>query len=124
MVIIVLIVSLSSGTLKNKESACISIPPQLIQKDDGLYHWRTNLYRTRSFWPGWFTGMSDLFVNTPVPKVLIIADTDRLDTPLTIAQMQGKYQLAIFPQVGHLIQEDSPSKTVSTIFNFMERFRL
>lgn len=34
------------------------------------------------------------------PQILILAGTDRLDKPLTIGQMQGKFQLALLPQVG------------------------
>ena len=33
------------------------------------------------------------------PKILILAGTDRLDRPLTVGQMQGKFQLVLLPQV-------------------------
>lgn len=42
--------------------------------------------------------------------MLLLAGTDRLDTALTVGQMQGKFQLVVLPAVGHTIQED-----VSTI---------
>ena len=32
-------------------------------------------------------------------QILILAGTDRLDKALTIGQMQGKFQLALLPQV-------------------------
>ena len=35
---------------------------------------------------------------------------DRLDTPLTVGQMQGKFQLTCMPQAGHAIHEDQPIK--------------
>lgn len=38
--------------------------------------------------------------------MLLLAGTDRLDKALTIGQMQGKFQLELIPQVGHVIQED------------------
>ena len=41
---------------------------------------------------GWFEGMSELFLSVNVPKVLILAGTDRLDTTLMRGQMQGAYQ--------------------------------
>ena len=33
-------------------------------------------------------------------QVLVLAGTDRLDRPLTIGQMQGRFQLVLLPQVG------------------------
>jgi len=55
---------------------------------------------------GWFQGLSNLFLTTPVPRLLLLAGTDRLDKPLMIGQMQGKFQTQILPQCGHAIQED------------------
>ena len=33
-----------------------------------------------------------------MPKLLLLAGTDRLDRVLTIGQMQGRFQLALLPQ--------------------------
>jgi len=115
--------SLSSGNVQNSVSAGISIPSQVVERD-GQFHWITDLEQTAPFWKGWFENMSNLFLQVPAPKLLVIADTDRLDTPLTIAQMQGKYQLSIFPSVGHQIQEDDPDRTATTIITFLRRFKL
>jgi len=115
--------SLSSNSVRNTVSSSISVPSQLIEIEE-KFHWITNLENTAPFWEGWFENMSNLFISVPAPKLLIIADTDRLDTPLTIAQMQGKYQLSIFSNVGHQIQEDDPTKTVNTIEQFLRRFRI
>eukprot|EP01129_Flabellula_baltica_P015437 TRINITY_DN7871_c0_g1_i1.p1 TRINITY_DN7871_c0_g1~~TRINITY_DN7871_c0_g1_i1.p1 ORF type:complete len:322 (-),score=52.07 TRINITY_DN7871_c0_g1_i1:34-960(-) len=115
--------SLRTGGYRKKDSARISVPGQL-KEVNGEYRWRTDLMVTQPFWSSWFSNMSELFLSVPAPKLLIIADTDRLDTSLTIAQMQGKYQMTIFPNVGHLIQEDDPSRTVETITTFLKRFRL
>jgi len=68
--------------------------------------------------------MSNLFLSVSVPKLLILADTNRLDTPLTTGQMMGKFQMSIVPNVGHLIQEDAPEKTSTFIISFLQRFRL
>ncbi len=57
----------------------------------------------------------------PVGKLLILAGTDRLDKALTIGQMQGKFQLEIFPDVGHFLHEDSPLKTASVLHEFALR---
>ncbi len=45
-------------------------------------------------------------ININCVQVLILAGTDRLDTELTIAQMQGKFRLVVLPECGHHIQED------------------
>lgn len=55
---------------------------------------------------GWFEDLSKMFLSSKAVKMLILAGTDRLDKELTIAQMQGKFQLTMFPSVGHTIQED------------------
>ena len=54
----------------------------------------------------WYQGLSKLFLSVPAPKVLLLAGTDRLDQELTIGQMQGKFQMCLLPQAGHVIQED------------------
>ncbi len=43
--------SISSGTLRNVESARVSIPTQLTQVD-GKYIWRTDLFKSEPFWKG------------------------------------------------------------------------
>lgn len=101
---IFLIISISSGTLKKLESAKVSIPSQLILKD-GKYVWRTDLFKSEIYWKGWFTNLSKIFLSVKAVKLLLLAGTDRLDTDLTVAQMQGKYQLVLLP-CGHVIQED------------------
>lgn len=35
--------------------------------------------------------------------------------------MQGKYQLVVFQDSGHFIQEDSPIKTAITLIDFWKR---
>jgi protein phosphatase methylesterase 1 len=81
--------------------------------------WRTELEATCPFWEAWFSGLSATFLAAPCPKLLILAGTDRLDTPLNIAQMQGKFQLALIPAAGHAIQEDEPAKTAESIVSFL-----
>jgi len=51
--------------------------------------------------------------------MLLLAGMDRLDTALTVGQMQGKFQLTCMPQSGHAIHEDQPLKgTVFPLFIF------
>jgi protein phosphatase methylesterase 1 len=43
--------SVSSGMLKKLESARLSIPSQLVERD-GKYFWRTNLPKSEPHWKG------------------------------------------------------------------------
>eukprot|EP01128_Nolandella_sp_AFSM9_P007036 TRINITY_DN3758_c0_g1_i1.p1 TRINITY_DN3758_c0_g1~~TRINITY_DN3758_c0_g1_i1.p1 ORF type:complete len:321 (-),score=34.33 TRINITY_DN3758_c0_g1_i1:127-1038(-) len=114
----------SSATVRNRESARVSIPPQLVEDEDGIFRWKTNLEETSKYWKEWFTGMSAAFLAVPAPKLLCIAGTDRLDTALTVAQMQGKYQMAVMPSTGHSMQEDAPQHVTDTLVKFLQRFRI
>jgi len=114
--------SLFSGMLRNVESAQVSVPSLLLKNNDG-YIWRTNLLSTEPFWQEWFNDLSNVFLSARVAKMLILAGTDRLDKPLTIAQMQGKFHLVLFPTCGHAIQEDDPLKTARAIIQFQQRNR-
>eukprot|EP00761_Pharyngomonas_kirbyi_P014822 gb/GECH01014852.1/.p1 GENE.gb/GECH01014852.1/~~gb/GECH01014852.1/.p1 ORF type:complete len:353 (+),score=89.01 gb/GECH01014852.1/:1-1059(+) len=115
--------SVSSNTIRTLESARVSIPTQ-VTKHSGKYVWRTDLEATEQYWKGWFTGLSEQFLSSPCYKMLLLAGTDRLDKPLTIAQMQGKFQMQIMGEVGHVIQEDKPKETANTIKGFSKRFGL
>jgi len=114
--------SVNSGTLRNIESARISIPSQLVESS-GKFIWKTNLFKSETYWNGWFTNLSTIFLSAKVPKLLILAGTDRLDKDLTIGQMQGKFQLVLLPACGHVIQEDDPKKTADALIQFKTRFK-
>ena len=38
-----------------------------------------------------------------------------------IGQMQGKYQLQVFPESGHFVQEDCAEKTAAAVADFVKR---
>jgi protein phosphatase methylesterase 1 len=101
-----------SKTVRNADSARVSFPPQLAVDplNAAGWTWRTDLLRTEPHWPGWFQGLSDLFLSVGAAKLLLLAGTDRLDKSLMIGQMQGKFQLVVLPAVGHTVQEDAPDK--------------
>ena len=73
---------------------------------------RINLLSTSKYWRGWFEGLSNKFLTSPAVKLLLLAGMDRLDTELTVGQMQGKFQLTVLPQAGHAVHEDQPLKGV------------
>jgi protein phosphatase methylesterase 1 len=110
--------------------------------------WRTNLAETKPFWEDWFIGLSRKFLEARGGKLLLLAGTDRLDKELMIGQMQGgfifslhsslysrwasvlpvmlirragKYQLQVFPDAGHFIQEDQPERTAQVLVDFYKR---
>eukprot|EP01056_Protomagalhaensia_sp_Gyna25_P000577 Protomagalhaensia_sp_Gyna_25__576@NODE_1270_length_1994_cov_695_013811_g1012_i0_p1_GENE_NODE_1270_length_1994_cov_695_013811_g1012_i0NODE_1270_length_1994_cov_695_013811_g1012_i0_p1_ORF_typecomplete_len337_score54_15Abhydrolase_6/PF12697_7/8_7e29Hydrolase_4/PF12146_8/7_6e18Thioesterase/PF00975_20/2_5e15Abhydrolase_1/PF00561_20/7_4e12Abhydrolase_2/PF02230_16/1_3e05Chlorophyllase2/PF12740_7/3_9e05Peptidase_S15/PF02129_18/7_7e05Lipase_3/PF01764_25/7_4e05AXE1/PF05448_12/0_00033DUF818/PF05677_12/0_00 len=123
--------------LRSRESASLSIPSQLMWNQEtrtwyamkGLwnpYHyrvWRVDLASTSRFWRGWFEGLTAIFLGLKASKVLILAGTphDRLDNQMTIAYMQGKFQLISLPKTGHIIQEDQSQSVAHTLIDFAER---
>ncbi|KAF2397550.1 protein phosphatase methylesteras-like protein 1 [Trichodelitschia bisporula] len=110
-----------SRTLRNSESARASVPSLLVQTPTGGWTWRTDLTSTEAYWENWFNGMSHKFLTARGAKLLILAGTDRLDKELMIGQMQGKFQLQVFPAAGHFLQEDLPEKTAEAIVEFFRR---
>jgi protein phosphatase methylesterase 1 len=59
-----------------------------------------------------------------VPKILLLAASDRMDKDLTIAQMQGKFKLSVIANVGHIVHEDNPKETFDIIDDFIKTFRI
>ncbi|GAA5971044.1 hypothetical protein JCM21900_002789 [Sporobolomyces salmonicolor] len=118
---------LDSRTLNNPLSARISVPPLLkpgpVSPSTGetSYTWRVDLQQTEPYWRGWFTGLSAKFLGCRTAKLLLLAGTDRLDKELLIGQMQGKYQLEVYPDTGHCVHEDTPTRTAETLLSFWER---
>lgn len=112
--------TVSSHTIRNKESACVSVPPTL-KHDGSKLTWRTDLMLTKPYWKDWFTGLSEKFIGCSPAKLLILAGTDRLDKDLMVGQMQGKYQLIVFQESGHFVQEDAPDKTALSLIDFWKR---
>ncbi|KAL9936395.1 hypothetical protein V8E36_004463 [Tilletia maclaganii] len=94
------------------------------QNPVGIQHklkWKADLLATEPFWRGWFEGMSQRFLTSRTARLLLLAGTDRLDKDLMIGQMQGKYQLVVFPEVGHCLHEDAPERTAQVIVEFWRR---
>ncbi|KAL3513350.1 hypothetical protein ACH5RR_026067 [Cinchona calisaya] len=117
--------SVKGGSLRNIESACVSIPSTLLYDDSKrCYTHRAKLEETEQYWRGWYEGLSEKFLSSPVPKLLLLAGTDRLDRALTIGQMQGKFHMVVVRQTGHAIQEDVPDEFANLILNFISRNRI
>lgn len=113
------------GSLQNPESARISVPSTLKFDDEkNCYVWLTALEESEAHWRGWYEGLSEVFLSCPVPKLLLLAGTDRLDRSLTIGQMQGKFQMIVVRHTGHAIQEDEPDEFAGVVLNFISRNRI
>mgnify|MGYP006143306335 CR=1 FL=1 len=114
--------SVHSGSVRSTLSANLSVPSQLVQRPGSpAWRWRTDLAATEKHWRGWFEGLSAVFLSAPVPKVLLLAGTDRLDKALTIAQMQGKFQLVILGDCGHQVHEEKPDDVAQKLLAFLSR---
>ena len=90
----------------------------------GAWIWRTPLEESSSYWEGWYRGLSTLYLNLKIPKMLILAGTDRLDRELTIGQMQGKFQLVLLSRAGHAVHEDEAGEVSAAVRGFIQRFRI
>ncbi|KAK4048154.1 Protein phosphatase methylesterase 1 [Microbotryomycetes sp. JL221] len=118
---------IKSKTLHNLESARVSVPALLRPTEEGVggnaanLSWRADLAATEPFWQGWFEGLSSKFLSARTARLLLLAGADRLDKELMIGQMQGKYQLEVFPDTGHSVQEDAPDKTADVLLSFWRR---
>ena len=118
-----------SGTIKNIESARISVPPLLKEEKNDktgkiFYKFKTNLLDSKPFWNEWFIGLTKAFLSCNIPKMLMLAGIERMDKDLTIAQMQGKYKLSIMRNVGHIMHEDKPDEAMKFIKDFIRTFRI
>ncbi|CAK9185121.1 unnamed protein product, partial [Ilex paraguariensis] len=71
-----------------------------------------------------YEGLSEKFLSCAVPKLLLLAGTDRLDRTLTIGQMQGKFQMIVIRHTGHAIQEDVPDEFTTHLLSFISRNRI
>eukprot|EP00667_Euglena_gracilis_P016471 EG_transcript_17245 len=116
----------TQGGMRNAESARISMPAQLVQRaghsGDVRWHWRTDLRSSEPHWRGWFEGMSTAFLELKGPtKLVLLAGTDRLDTALTVAHMQGRFQLGLVYGTGHYMMEDKPTETAQRLLDFHAR---
>ena len=47
-----------------------------------------------------------------------------MDKELTIAHMQGKFNMKVIYDVGHVVQEGKPAEVADAIYQFLATFRI
>ncbi|KAI1300542.1 carboxyl methyl esterase activity protein, partial [Mortierella claussenii] len=122
----VAVLDIVEGTVRNIESARVSCPPQTVLSPESTaehpcYIWRADLAASEPYWREWVTGLTQKFLSARAGKLLVLAGTDRLDKDMTIAQMQGKFQLLVFTNSGHNVQEDEPERMARELVAFWKR---
>ena len=88
------------------------------------YVWRSDLLAMKPFWNDWYTGVNRKFFSVRAPKILFIADVERMDTDMNRGNMQGLFQLAVVPGTGHHMHEDNPEGVAKYVFGFLDRYKL
>ncbi|KAG9124156.1 Protein with carboxyl methyl esterase activity [Ceratobasidium sp. 392] len=115
---------LKNNTIRNSTSARVSVPSLVVPAEEGetpAFKWRTPLRNTSPYWTSWFAGLSESFLAARAARLLVLAGTDRLDKTLMIGQMQGKFQMVVVPDAGHMLHEDNPERLAEIIVEFWRR---
>jgi len=118
---------ITAHQIRNITSARVSVPSLVIPTPEPrgrgarAFTWRTPLRTTGPYWEGWFRGLSAAFLAARTARLLVLAGTDRLDRELMIGQMQGKFQLVVVPNTGHMLHEDDPVTLAQTLVEFWRR---
>lgn len=111
-------------TTVNENEETVSNTNCIINENNHPFIWRINLSQTEPFWVSWFDNLSEIFLSSKGgAKMLLLAGVDRLDGPMTVGQMQGKFQMQILPRVGHIIQEDDPDTVARIVALYFVRNR-
>nr|KAJ3420884.1 Protein phosphatase methylesterase 1 [Polyrhizophydium stewartii] len=98
--------AMRNNHMRNQTIAQLAMPDQLIAQPTGQFTWRTDLFKTSPHWEGWFLGLSEKFLSVRAGRLLVLA---------------GKFQMEIYPESGHNVQEDAPGKLAATLIDFWKR---
>lgn len=76
------------------------------------------------YWSGWFSGLNDSFLDLTCSKIFIIAGVAHLEKALTVAHMQGKFQLEVINKTGHIVHEDQSHEVAGIFLSFFKRYKV
>ncbi|XP_075161603.1 protein phosphatase methylesterase 1 [Haematobia irritans] len=99
-------------------------PQTSIEENTKKYTWRIDLSKSEKYWVGWFSGLSEKFLNLRLPKQLLLASIDGLDKALTVGQMQGRFQMQVLARCGHAVHEDRPHEVAEVLSGYLIRNRV
>lgn len=80
--------------------------------------------QSKQYWRDWFLGLTNQFLDVKIAKVLLLAEKERMDKDLTIANMQGRFRLNVLHNVGHCMHEDDPLNTARQLHLMITSFRV
>jgi pimeloyl-ACP methyl ester carboxylesterase len=120
------------GGMRVPAHAWLSVPPLLRRvpvaaslagavSTDEVFEWVSDLAATEPHWAGWFSGMDGRFLHAVCPRLLCLSSRDSLDRDLTVAHMQGQFQLEIVRDCGHYLMEDAPDVVARVLLRFIQR---
>ena len=69
-------------------------------------------------------GLTKQFLDVKIAKLMLLAEKERMDKDLTIANMQGKFRLNVLHNVGHCMHEDDPLNTARELHKMVIAFRV
>lgn len=104
-------------------SARLSTPPLLLQGSDGSFYPRTELLKSKPHWYEWFEGFDALFIGAKISKLLVMSHIQNIDRQLTIAHMEGSFELCVMknPFHSHFFHEDSPDELLHILLDFLKK---
>ncbi|XWS23311.1 hypothetical protein CRYUN_Cryun28dG0001600 [Craigia yunnanensis] len=131
--------SVRGGSLRNIDSACVSIPT-ILNYDDSKKCYKLVLHIRAWGTILWLISLDTASKNAILPVYIkalwlkclegfylmcpVIASHSLSGRALTIGQMQGKFQMVVVRHTGHTIQEDVPDEFATLILNFISRNRI
>ncbi|KAG9068776.1 hypothetical protein KI688_011061 [Linnemannia hyalina] len=98
----------------------------------GGFTWRTDLLASEHHCLSWFRNQNHKFLssvlnptpnNNPqkIPKMLIFAEhSRRLDTELSSARLEGRFEFLRILQAGHAVQEDDPEAVTNALIQYWQ----
>ncbi|XP_023303745.2 protein phosphatase methylesterase 1 [Lucilia cuprina] len=113
----------TTPTEVNKKELDFKKPLASHDENNKKYTWRIDLSKSEKYWIGWFSGLSEKFLNLRLPKQLLLASIDGLDKALTVGQMQGRFQMQVLARCGHAVHEDRPHEVAEVLSGYLIRNR-